>query len=83
MMFARYTCFARFDEDISPQAIDRGRWSKWLNGSFNALAHYIFISSIVMICIPIFIGKLSIIRDILGAPFFRPFSRTNFTFACF
>jgi|LauGreDrversion4_2_1035121.scaffolds.fasta_scaffold341637_2 hypothetical protein len=83
VIFARYFCFASFNEGISPQAIDRGRWPVWMNGLFNAFAHYIFIASIVMICLPIFIGKLSIIREILGAPFFRPFARTNFTFACY
>ncbi len=83
MVFLRYTSFSYYDENISPQAIDKGRWPVWLNAFFNAFAHYIFICSLVMLCLPIFIGKLSIIRELLGAPFFRPFARTNFTFACY
>jgi hypothetical protein len=83
MIFIRYSCFAKFDANISPQAIDMGRWPIVVNGIFNGIGHYLFITGVVMIFLPVFIGKLSIIRDIFGATFFRPFARTNFTFACY
>lgn len=35
-----------------------------------------------MIFLPIFLGKLSIIRDIYASQFFKPLARTNFTVAC-
>ena len=83
VVFIRYTSFANIERsNISPQAVEMGKWPIWLNAIFNALAHYVFIVGIVLLFLPIFIGKLSLLRDIFGAPFFRPFSRTNYTIAC-
>jgi len=83
VVFIRYTSFANVDRSqISPQAIEMGKWPIWLNAIFNAFSHYVFIIGIVLLFLPIFMGKLSLLRDIFGAPFFRPFSRTNYTIAC-
>jgi hypothetical protein len=83
VVFIRYSCFAFFDRtNLSPQAVDMGRWPIWLNAVFNAFAHYLFIIGVVLLFLPVFVGKLSLLRDIFGAPFFRPFSRTNYTIAC-
>jgi hypothetical protein len=83
VVFIRYTSFAFIDrKDQSPQAVEMGRWPLWLNVIFNAFAHYLFILGLVLLFLPIFLGKLSLLRDFFGAAFFRPFSRTNYTIAC-
>jgi hypothetical protein len=84
LVFIRYLNFMGLSkDDLSSLSVTRGTWPSWLNALFNATAHYLFIASIVVIFIPIFAGKLSLIRDVYAAPFFRPFARTNFTLACF
>jgi len=84
MVFIRYTSFGFFDNrNISPMAVDMGRWPIILNAIFNGVAHYLFIFGMVMVFLPVFMGKLNVIRDIYASSFFRPFARTNFTNACF
>ena len=84
LIFVRYLDFMGLSkDDLLSLSVTRGTWPSWLNALFNGMAHYLFIASIVVIFIPIFAGKLSLIRDVYAAPFFRPFARTNFTLACF
>jgi len=78
LMFIRYSCFA-FNDDS--KSVDYGRWPNALNAIFNGLAHYLYILSMVAIFIPVFLGKLSIIRDIYASAFFRPLSRVNLSTA--
>lgn len=84
VVFIRYTSFGNLSRiNVSPQAVDLGDWPILINAFFNALAHYVFIIGFIMIFIPVFIGRLSVVRDIYSATFFRPFARTNMTMACF
>lgn len=76
VVFIRYTCFGLYDGDEK-----YGRWPYYLNAIFNGFAHYLFIIGYVLVLIPIFIGKLSIIRDIYAASFFKPLSRICYTTA--
>lgn len=50
-----------------------------MNALFNSTAHYLFIVGLVLVFIPIFMGKLSIIRDIFASQFFRPLARISFS----
>jgi hypothetical protein len=50
-----------------------------LNSLFSAVAHYLFIAGHVLVFLPIFIGKLSIIRDVFASSFFRPLARISFS----
>ena len=84
VVFIRYTSFGNLSrKNVSPQAVDLEDWPIIINALFNALAHYVFIIGFIMIFIPVFIGRLSVVRDIYSAQFFRPFARTNMTLACF
>jgi hypothetical protein len=56
-----------------------GRWPILVNAIFNSLAHYFFILGIVLVFIPIFAGKLSILRDIFASQFFRPLARISYS----
>lgn len=76
IIFIRYSCYAFYSD---PVTIAQGRWPTGLNAIFNSLAPYVFIFGFVLIFIPIFVGKLSIIRDIFTSAFFRPLSRINFS----
>jgi len=76
VIFIRYSCFA-FNDDSN--TVDYGRWPVALNAIFNGLAHYLYLLSVVGIFIPVFLGKLSIIRDIYASAFFRPLARVNLT----
>ncbi|CDW90007.1 UNKNOWN [Stylonychia lemnae] len=77
VVFIRYSSFGM--NEPSAENTDYGRWPIILNAFFNAFAHYLFIFSVILIILPIFIGKLSVIRDIFGADFFRPLSRISFS----
>ena len=77
-MFLRYSSFAFLKND---EKIEYGRWPIPINAIFNALAPYIFINAFVLIFLPIFIGKLSIIRDIYASTFFRPLARITYSVA--
>jgi hypothetical protein len=76
VIFIRYSCYA-FNND--PMTMTMGRWPVGLDAIFNSLAPYLFIFAFVLIFIPIFVGKLSIIRDIFTSAIFRPISRINFS----
>ena len=76
MVFVRFSCFS-YNTDY--QNVIYGRWPIGLNAFFNGLAHYLVILSIVMIFLPVFLGKLSIIRDIFASSFFTPLARVGFT----
>jgi len=60
-----------------------GTWPLGLNAVFNGTAHFLFILGVSMIFLPIFLGKLTVLRDIYAAQFFRPFARSSYTLACF
>lgn len=75
VLFVRYWSFAYAPIPI----IEQGRWPSLVNAIFNATSHYIFIASMVLIFLPIFIGKLSIVRDIFASSFFRPLARVSFS----
>ena len=77
MILIRYSSFGEYQN--SDQDFTRGRWPAVVNAIFNGLGHYIFIISICMILLPIFIGKISIVRNILSADIFRPLSRISFS----
>eukprot|EP00347_Sterkiella_histriomuscorum_P010014 403339018 len=77
-LFIRYSCFGQYN---NPESVDYGRWPFFLNGLFNGLCHYIYIISVIALFIPVFLGKLSIIRDIYASTFFRPLSRINLSTA--
>ena len=83
-IFVRYLAFVSHEKnDLRNLKVTNGTWPAWLNALFNATFHYIFIASVILIFMPIFAGKLSLLRDIYSAAFFRPFARISFTFACF
>jgi hypothetical protein len=63
--------------------MDLGSWPIWLNAIFNGFAHYLFILCVTIIFIPVFVGRLSALRDFYGASFFKPLARTSFTLAIF
>ena len=76
VVFIRYTSFG-FITNIKD--VDQGLWPLWLNAIFNSFASYLFILSFVLVFIPIFMGKLSIIRDIFASSFFRPLARLSYS----
>ena len=78
VVFIRYSCFGLVN---NPTNVSHGRWPRELNAAFNGIAPYLFIMAHVLILLPVFIGKLSIVRDIYAAPFFRPFARINLSVA--
>jgi hypothetical protein len=75
VIFIRYSSFS----GITPALVDLGRWPLLLNATFNALSHYLFISGFILLFLPTFIGKLSIVRDIFASQFFRPLARVSFS----
>jgi hypothetical protein len=75
VVFIRYSSFA----DIDVGQVNSGRWPVILNACFNAFAPYLFITAFVLVFIPIFIGKLTIIRDICASSFFRPLARISYS----
>ena len=76
VLFIRYTSYGFIQ---NTQDIDSGTWPILLNAIFNAFAHYLFIIAFVLVFLPIFMGKLSIIRDIFASSFFRPLARLSFS----
>lgn len=83
IIFIRYSSFAfnqsNFESSDDLNNISLGRWPLALNAIFNATAHYIFIVSVVLMLLPIFLGKLSVVRDIYAAEIFTPLSRITFS----
>jgi hypothetical protein len=77
-VFIRYTSFCNFDQVTN---IDQGRWPTPLNALFNGVAPYFFLTSIILIFLPVFLSKLCLARDIFACDFFRPLSRLNFSVA--
>lgn len=78
-VFIRYTNFCGITDSSSD--VMHGHWPRALNAGFNGLASYLFLTSIILIFLPVFLGKLSIIRDIFASNFFRPLARLNFSVA--
>jgi hypothetical protein len=70
--------FCNFDQVTN---IDQGRWPTPLNALFNGVAPYFFLTSIILIFLPVFLSKLCLARDIFACDFFRPLSRLNFSVA--
>lgn len=84
MVFIRYGSYGLYDyKELTPQIVSKGRWSSVINAIFNATGHYLFIIGVILVFIPVFIGKLTWIRDIFSAQIFRPIARINFTMATF
>jgi hypothetical protein len=75
LVFIRYSSFV----SAPSNSIDMGRWPIVLNALFNACSPYLFITGFVLIFLPIFMGKLSIVRDIFASSFFRPLARVSFS----
>ena len=76
VVFIRYTSFGFI---TNTKDVDQGLWPLWLNAIFNSFASYLFILAFVLVFIPIFMGKLSIIRDIFASSFFRPLARLSYS----
>jgi len=76
VILIRYTSYG-FLTNID--LVDEGTWPIFLNAVFNSLAHYLFILSLTLVFLPIFMGKLSILRDICASSFFRPLSRLSYS----
>ena len=76
MIFIRYTSYGFI---TSLTEVDQGIWPPVLNAIFNSVATYLFIIAFVLVFIPIFMGKLSIIRDIFASSFFRPLARLSYS----
>ena len=81
VIFIRYSSFGLQSPNIN--SVIYGRWPLALNAVFNAFAHYLFIIGWVLILIPIFIGKLSLVRDIYAAEFCKPLARITFSISQF
>lgn len=75
MVFIRFSSFS----GVSLEQRQTGRWPLLLNSLFTSLAPYLFIAGHVLMFLPVFIGKLSIIRDIFASSFFRPLARISFS----
>jgi hypothetical protein len=68
VMFIRDTSFGRFDYTKSTlHEIRMGTWPLGLDALFNGTAHFLFIIGVSMIFLPIFLGKLTVLRDIYAA----------------
>jgi hypothetical protein len=76
VIFIRYTSYG-FITNLKD--VDIGTWPVLINSLFNAFSHYLFIIAFVLVFLPIFMGKLSIIRDIFASSFFRPLARLSFS----
>ena len=76
VIFIRYTSYGFIE---SAAIIDYGSWPTLANALFNAFAPYLFIIAFVLVFLPIFMGKLSIIRDIFASSFFRPLARISYS----
>ena len=63
VVFIRYSSFCGIDV----KRVDSGRWPIFINALFNAFAPYFFIVALVLLFLPIFMGKLSIIRDLFAS----------------
>eukprot|EP00347_Sterkiella_histriomuscorum_P019610 403340973 len=79
LIFVIFIRYSSFGYNTNEQSLQFGRWPLALNAIFNAFAHYLFIIGWVLILLPIFIGKLSIVRDIYAAEIFTPLSRISFS----
>ena len=76
VVFIRYTSFGG---NITPALVDKGTWFQLFNSLYTAFAPYLFIAGFVLAFIPVFIGKLSILRDIFASQFFRPLARLSYS----
>lgn len=80
LLFIRFSDYAKVDASgTSTEEIFNGKWSNGLNAIYNGIASYLFIGSVICTFLPVFLGKLSIIRDIYASPFFRPISKINYS----
>lgn len=67
ILFVVFIRFSSFGGNISIDNVDKGTWYPLFNASYTAFAPYLFIFGFVLIFVPIFIGKLSILRDIFAS----------------
>lgn len=78
-MFVVFIRFSSFGGNLSINDVDKGTWYPLFNAMYTAFAPYLFIFGFVLVFIPIFIGKLSILRDIFASQFFRPLARLSYS----
>lgn len=65
--------------DTKGKSINNSWWPVSLSALFNGFAPYLFLVSQIMIFLPPFVGKLSIIRDIYSATIFKPLGRITYS----
>jgi hypothetical protein len=54
-----------------------GKWNIVGNVLYNSLAGPLFITSMALGLLPVFLGKLPLISDTLSSVFFRPFAKMS------
>jgi hypothetical protein len=79
ILFVVFIRFTSFGGNLDLKDVDQGTWLPLFNALYTAFAPYLFISGFVLVFIPIFIGKLSILRDIFASQFFRPLARLSYS----
>jgi hypothetical protein len=67
IIFVVFIRFTSFGGNLEIKDVNKGRWSQFFNAMYTAFAPYLFITGFVLAFIPIFIGKLSILRDIFAS----------------
>ena len=79
IIFVVFIRFTSFGGELDIKDVNNGKWPLLLNALYTAFAPYIFITGFVLMFIPIFLGKLSILRDIFASDFFRPLARLSYS----
>lgn len=79
ILFVVFIRFTSFGGNLNIKYVDSGTWYPLFNALYTAFAPYLFIFGFVLVFIPVFIGKLSILRDIFASQFFRPLARLSYS----
>ena len=79
VVFIRFSSFGLLEANAFAQV--QGRWPTGLNAVFNSTAHFLFILGCAMVFLPVFVGRLSLVRDIYAAEFLRPLARITYSAA--
>jgi len=78
-IFVVFIRFTSIGLNLDRKDVDKGTWFPVFNAAYTAFAPYFFIFGMVLAFIPIFVGKLSIVRDIFASQFFRPLARISYS----
>jgi hypothetical protein len=78
-IFVVFIRFTSIGLNLDRKDVDKGTWFPVFNATYTAFAPYFFIFGMVLAFIPIFVGKLSIVRDIFASQFFRPLARISYS----